>query len=134
VKEIQFYVLITVLAALEGGLVLAGILPPISSYSIGTVILSLAGLAAVAYMGRAFSNEGIKKVAIKGTIAGTVSIAIILLSAAIGIMVNVPVLGMSIPSAYLPLAFISIAVPNIILFTIFAVFGALIAKKLHKNA
>jgi len=132
-NEIQFYVLIAVLAALEGGLVLAGIMPPISSYSIGQIILSLAGIGTTAYMGWTFAKTGMKKVAIKGTIAGTISIAIILLSAAIGLMAGIPVLGMQIPSAYVPLAFISIAVPNIVLFMIAAILGTLTAKKLQKK-
>lgn len=133
IKEFRFYVLVAVLAALECSLILAGILEPMSHYSIGQVVLSLASLVTVAYMGWTLSKTGMKKVAVKGAVAGVISITITLSSAAIGIMVGTPVLGIEIPPSYLLPAFISIAVTNIILFMVSAVIGAFLAKKLQKN-
>ncbi|MFH0829561.1 MAG: hypothetical protein V1887_00160 [Candidatus Aenigmatarchaeota archaeon] len=133
-KEIVFYALVAVLTALECSLILVGILPPMSSYSTSQLVLNIASIAAVIYMGWTFTKTGMKKVAMKGAIAGGIIVTITLLSAIIGISAGIPVLGMAIQHEMLPLAFLSIAVSNVLLFTIFAVLGAFLARKLQKNA
>jgi len=130
-KEIQFYVLVVVTVALECGLILAGVLTPLSSYSIGNILFGLAVIAIVIYMGWNFSKIGLKNVAIKAVIAALINMAVISLATLIGYNIKKPVLGISLSSInYLPVALLSSSVANILIFTFVAVLGALLAQKL----
>lgn len=130
-KEIHFYVLVAVTVALECGLILAGILTPLSSYSIGNILFGLAVIAIVTYMGWNFSKIGLKNVAIKAVIAALINMAVISLATLIGYSIKNPVLGISLPSInYLPIALLPSSVANILIFIFFAVLGALLAQKL----
>jgi len=130
-KEIHFYVLVAVTVALECGLILAGVLTPLSSYSIGNIIFGLAVIAIVIYMGWNFSKLGLKKVAIKAVIAVIINIVVISLATLIGYNIKKPILGISLPSInYLPIALLSSSVVNILIFTFFAVLGAWLSQKL----
>ena len=130
-KEIQFYVLVAVTVTLECGLILAGILTPLSSYSIGNILFGLAVMAIVTYMGWNFSKLGLKNVAIKAVITVLINMAVISLAALIGYNIKKPVLGISLSSInYLPVALLSSSVVNILIFTFLAVLGAWLAQKL----
>jgi hypothetical protein len=130
IKSFRFYNAIAVLAVLEGLLILAGVLPPISSYSAGIVAFSLAQMAVVAYMGISLAKIGFKKVAVKGALAGLVMMAVVSVFSVIGYMYGIPVLGIPVQSAaYLPVALISMAIANALLFAAFAVVGALLVPK-----
>ncbi len=133
-KEIRFYVIIAALTVLESLLILAGILPPLSSYSAGQIVLILAQVATVIYMGFSFAKLGLKKVAVKGALAGLVMMAIVSVFSAIGYIKGIPVLGIPMQSAsYLPIVLLVTAIPNILLFAVFAVVGALLAQKFKKT-
>jgi predicted membrane-bound spermidine synthase len=130
-KEIQFYVLVAVTVALECGLILAGVLTPLSSYSIGNILFGLAVIAIVIYMGWNFSKIGLKNVAIKAVIAALINMAVISLATLIGYNIKKPVLGISLSSInYLPVALLSSSVANILIFTFVAVLGAWLAQKI----
>lgn len=129
-KGLRFYIAVALLAVLESLLILAGILPPLSSYSAGIIGFSLAQIAIVAYMGFSLAKLGLKKVAVKSVLAGIVMMAVISVFTAIGYIEGIPVLGLSFQSAYyLPIALLSMAVANALLFAVFAVVGALLAPK-----
>jgi len=129
-KEIRFYIIIAALTVLEGLLILAGVLPPLSSYSIGQIAIQLAGIFTVIFMGFGLAKLGLKKAAVKGALAGFVMMAIVSVFSVIGYIKGIPVLGISLQSAaYLPLALAAMVVSNIILFAAFAVAGALAGRK-----
>jgi hypothetical protein len=129
-KEIRFYILIAALTVLEGLLILAGILPPMASYSMGQIVISLAQIATVTYMGFSLAKLGLKKVAVKGALAGLVMMVIVSMFSLIGYVEGIPVLGISLQSAYyLPVALISMAIMNILLFAVLAAVGAALAPK-----
>lgn len=133
-KDKYFYNIIAVLTVLEGLLILTGILPPLSSYSVGQIVLSAAQLATVAYMGLRLAKLGLKKVAVKGALAGLVMMAVVSVFSVIGYVKGIPVLGISVQSAtYLPLVLLFMAVPNILLYAAFAVVGALAGRKKTKK-
>jgi len=129
-KAGKFLLIIAALTVLEGLLILAGILPPLSAYSAVQIIFILAQIATVAYMGFSLAKLGLKKIAVKGALAGLVMMAVVSVFSAIGYVRGIPVLGVPVQAAaYLPIVLLVIAVPNILLFAIFAIAGALLAPK-----
>jgi hypothetical protein len=129
-KELHFYVLFVAIAAVQTGLIMGGILDPLTSYSARNILFNVFVAAVVIYMGGAFSESGIKKVAMKGAIVAFVSVTVITCASLIGYTLRKPVLGISIPSAasmIVPLMLILLS--TLVLYAILAVVGALIVQR-----
>ncbi len=98
----RFIVAIAVLTLIEATLIIAGALPPISSYSPGNLLFALAKIAVVIYAGVVFAKQGqgLKKAALNGAILGlTTALTAVLVSLASKPFFNKPILGLSSPNA-----------------------------------
>jgi len=129
-KELSFYVLFVALFAAQTGLILGGVLAPVSSYSAGDILFSVIIAAGVIYMGWNLSDFGIKKVALKGVIVAFVGVTVIACASIIGYTIGKPVLGVSLPSAaYLVIPLLSIFLLSAILYALLAVGGSWVAQR-----
>jgi hypothetical protein len=129
-KEFHFYIIMPAIAALECGLILSGFLTPLSSYSAGNIAFSLVSVLVMICMGWTLSGLGLKKVALKGALAALAAVVVLSLFSIIGYGLGRPVLGMAVRSAYyLPAVLLSVSITNILIFTLFAAIGALLAGK-----
>jgi MFS family permease len=136
-KEIRFehlVALVAILSALRFSLVLADVLPPLSSNSPGHSLFVLANIAVMVYLGWTFSKGGLKSAAIKGAVAAFASSVILVFAMAIGTVVQKPVLGIAIPSfEMLLLVLLFTSMLNIAIGAILAVCGAWLARLLQKK-
>ena len=129
-KELYFYVLFAVIFAAQTGLIMGGVLGPLSSYSARNILFSVFVAAFVIYMGWNLSESGIKKVAIKGAIVAFVGVTVLACASIIGYTIGKPILGVSLPSAaYMFFPLLSILLLNVILYALLAVLGAWVAQK-----
>jgi hypothetical protein len=132
---LHFTLFVAILSLAECLLIFFEILPPLSSYSLGDVLFSLAKIAAIIWMGIVFYEKGLGKSAFYGGILGFTSSAVFVVVAYISkIYFEKPILGIVIPSGISFFIMISIIiVENILLGVIVAVCASLITKKLkHK--
>jgi hypothetical protein len=133
-KELYFYVLFAAIFAAQSGLILGGVLDPLSSYSARNILFSVIVAAVVIYMGWSLSESGIKKVAIKGAIVAFVGVTVLACAAIIGYTIGKPVLGVSLPSAaYLFVPILFILLLTAILYALFAVLGAGVAQRFRSS-
>jgi hypothetical protein len=133
-KLIHFYALFGALTALQCGAILAGLLPPLSSYSAGQMVFSLIIVAMVVYMGWSYAGLGLKRVAIKGAITALVTVAVVSLALVVGYSAKRPLLGVSIQSVYdLPVILLIRAVSGVLIYAFFAVLGAWLFKKIKSQ-
>ncbi len=129
-KSLYFYLLSGALAAFECGLILSGLLPPLSSYSTGQIVFGLIIVAMVVYMGWGYAGLGFKRVAIKGAIMALVSVAVVSLALVVGNSTKRPLLGVSLQSVYyLPVNLLIMAAFGVLIYAFFAVLGAWFSKK-----
>ena len=129
-KELYFYVLFAVLFAAQAGLIIGGVLDPVSSYSARNILFNVFVAVVVIYMGWNLSESGIKKVAIKGAIAAFVGVTVLACVSIIGYTIGKPILGVSLPSAaYLFVPLLVILFLNVILYAVLAVLGAGVAQR-----
>ncbi len=129
-KELYFYVLFVAIFAAQTGLIIGGVLDPVSSYSARNILFNVFVAAVVIYMGWNLSESGIKKVAIKGAIVAFVGITVIACASIIGYTIGKPILGVSIPSAaYLFVPLLTIFLSNVILYVLLAALGAAVAQR-----
>ncbi len=132
-KESRIIALMIVLAGLQTGLILVGILPPLSVNTLANILFLLARIAIIGYAGWIFSGLGFKEVAIKGGIVTLASVIPVSLATFIGMMVHKPVLGINFTSQiYLLINLLIIAIINVMLGAVLAVIGALIGRKFIK--
>jgi len=120
------------LSLIESILIFFDILPPLASYSSGNLLFSFAKLAAIAYAGILFYDEGLKKSAFYGGILGLVTASVVSLASFISkLYFKKPLLGISIPSgaSYL-LMMVIVILENVLLGMIIAVCAGWITKKL----
>lgn len=129
-KELYFYVLFAAIFAAQTGLIMDGVLDPVSSYSVRNIVFSVFVAVVVIYMGWNLSESGIKKVAIKGAIAAFVGVTVIACASIIGYTIGKPILGVSLPSAaYLFVPLLSLLLLSVILYALLAVLGAGVAQR-----
>jgi len=132
-KETRAIALIAALAAIQAGLILGGILPPISVNSSVNVLFNVARIGIVAYAGWMLSKNNFKDAAINGAIAALAGIIITFAATFIGMAMSIPVLGMAFPSqSYLMLTLVVMLIANVFLGAIVAVFGAWLGRKFKK--
>lgn len=132
-KESHIIALMIGLASLQTGLILLGILPPLSVNTLANILFLLARIAIIGYTGWIFSGLGFKEVAIKGGIVTLASVIPVCLATFIGMMVHKPVLGINFASQiYLLISLLIIAIINVMLGAVLAVIGALIGRKFIK--
>lgn len=132
-KETRIIAIIAALAAIQAGLILGGILPPMSVNSLGNVLFNIARLSIIAYAGWARSLQGFKDAVKYGAIAALVGVIVIFAAIFIGMSINIPVLGVAFPSqSYLMLFLIVMAIANVFLGAIVAVIGAWLGRKFKK--
>jgi hypothetical protein len=133
-KEIYFYALFAIIAALQSALILGGFLSPLFSYTPNNILFSLCVIAVVMYMGWSLAKLGLKKVAIKGAIAALVSYLVISLAAVVGYLITRPVLGIQLLSIYyLPIPLLVMTFLNVVLYAFFAALGALLAQNIKPS-
>lgn len=134
-EYIGFTVLAVLVAALKLGLILAGVLPPISSNSAGNLVFSLLQIAVIACMGWKFAKQGLKKVAVKGAVLMLAYVAVLCMAVLIGFYLKRPVLGAQVPSTYYLLVILTLnAAFNILVGAVIATCAAWIARKIKKPA
>jgi hypothetical protein len=132
-KEIRILFLMIALAGIQAGLILGGILPPLSVNSTVNMLFLFARIAIIGYMGWIFSGIGFKEVAIKGGIVTLASVITVYIGIFIGMTMQKTVLGISFISQ-LDLLFILLimGIINVMFGAVFAVFGAIIGRKFLK--
>ncbi|MFH1433445.1 MAG: hypothetical protein ABIG32_00940, partial [Candidatus Uhrbacteria bacterium] len=116
-------------------LVFVGILPPLSSYSIGNLLFSFARMATIIYAGILYFDKGLKKSALYGGILGFVMVAVFSLASFISkTYFRKPILGIVIPSdASYFLIMTIVILENVLLGVVIAVCASWITKKIkHK--
>ncbi|MCJ7571485.1 MAG: hypothetical protein MUO82_06370 [Candidatus Thermoplasmatota archaeon] len=129
-KELYFYVLFTAIIAAQTGLIMGGVLDPVSSYSARNIVFSVFVAAVVIYMGWNLSEFGIKKIAIKGAIVAFVGVTVLACASIIGYTIGKPILGVYLPSvAYMVLPLLYMLLLSAILYALLAVVGAWIAQR-----
>ncbi len=132
-KEIRIIALMIALAGIQAGLILGGILPPLSVNSLVNMLFLLARIAIIGYTGWIFSGLGFKEVAIKGGIVTLAAVITVYLAIFIGMIVHKPVLGISFASRlYLLFNLLITAIINVMFGAVFAVIGAIIGRKFMK--
>ena len=132
-KEIHIIALMIALTGIQAGLILGGILPPLSTNSSVNTLFLLARLAIIGYTGWIFSGSGFKEAAIKGGIVTLAAVITVYLGIFIGMTINKPVLGISFASRlYLLFNLLFMGIINLMFGTAFAVIGALIGRKFKK--
>ncbi len=132
-KESRIIALMIVLASLQAGLILVGILPPLSVNTLANTLFLLARIAIIGYTGWIFSGPGFKEAAKKGGVVALAAVIPVILAVLIGMMVHKPVLGINFASQLnLLINLLIIAIINVMLGVVLAVIGALIGRKLIK--
>ena len=122
---------IIILVIAESSLIIAGVLPPMASYSAGNLIFTFLRLAIFAYAGALALDGGLAKAARNGAILGFASSFLISLSTlAAKALLGISVLGISVPNpGYLYLVLAITVVGNSLLGALIAVIAFFIAKK-----
>lgn len=113
----------------EVALILAGILPPVLSYSAGNLLFAFVRLALAVYAG--IASDSLKKSALNGGIVAFSGVLVLCLAAfASSLSLKVTVLGVSsgIP---LPLLLAVIVVENAVIGAVLAVVAAWLARKVR---
>jgi hypothetical protein len=77
-------IIMMLLSLIQAVLIIIGVLPVISSYSIDNILFSIAGLALLAYLAFTRADEGLVTSALNGAVLGFVSSSITCASALIG--------------------------------------------------
>ncbi len=96
---LQLSALIALVSLVEMGLIIAGILPTIASYSPGNLLFLFARLALFIYAGILFAKEGVKKAARNGAILALVSALIVCAASLKGkFLLGKSVLGIPAPN------------------------------------
>jgi hypothetical protein len=123
------------LSFIEPALIIAGILPPIFTFSLGNILFALAGYAVVAYVAFSRADEGLKASAINGLALGFTSASIICSSGLIGSNIyGMPVIGISVDSKQsLFSILIMLIIESTILVTILSTLVTWLTIKLKKK-
>jgi hypothetical protein len=133
-KLLHFIALTVLLSLIESGLVLAGLLPPVLSYSPGNLLFSLASLAVIFCLGWTLAKLKWKQIALKSGLAMLAGVIVICLAALLGNYINKPVLGIQVQSfSMLLLVLAFIIIENVLLAVILALVAAFIARKITKK-
>ena len=121
------------LTGIRTGLILGGILPPLSVNSSVNTLFLLAHIAIIGYTGWIFSGIGFKVAAIKGGIVMLAAVITVYLGTFIGMTMHIPVFGISFASQ-LDLLFILLfmGIINVMFGAVIAVIGAIIGRKFIK--
>jgi len=130
-KEIRIIALMIALAGIQAGLILGGILPPLSINSSVNILFLLARIVIIGYTGWMFSGIGFKEAAIKGGIVALVAVITIYIGIFVGMTMHKPILGISFTSQlHLLLILLFMGIINVMFGAVFAVIGAIIRRKL----
>jgi len=123
------------LVLLESALIMAGLLAPVSSYSIGNILFLLARVLVIFYAGWSVAKSGLRVAAKNGAIVAAVAALVLFLSVFAGRLLGRPILGMGIPSDALSLlliVIINLAI-NVLIGTVIAVIGAFLRRSSTKS-
>jgi len=133
-KLIHFIALTALLSAAESGLILAGLLPPVASYSPGNLLFSLSRLAVILCLGWTLARLNWKPIALKAVLTMLAGVIVLCLATMLGYYLNKPVLGIQVPSfSMLLLVLAFIIIENVLLAVILALVAAFIARKTRKK-
>jgi hypothetical protein len=126
----QLSALIALVSLIEVGLIIAGILPPIASYSPGNLVFLFARLAIYVYAGILFAKEGVKKAARNGAILALVSALIVCAGSLTGkFLLGKSVLGIPAPNTEsLILILILVILGNTLMGTLIAGLAAFVKR------
>jgi hypothetical protein len=124
------------LVIFESVLVIAGILPPVMSYSLGNVVFAGLRLAIIAYAGTLILEGGMMRAAKQGAILGFASsFTLCLLTIVCKSFFNIAILGISVPSqSYLYIVLAISVLANSLLGAIVAAVSYFIAKLVVKKS
>ena len=126
-------ILFVALTVIEVGLMLAGVLPPLTSGSVINTLFSLAKLAIIAYAGWIFAHQGLKAAAIKGSILMAAGIFVLFLVSIISYAMTPNMLNLDSVS-YLVAAWGLMLLINVLAGIIIAVASALISNFVNKKS
>lgn len=133
-KDSHFAALAAAIAFVQGALILAGMMPPLSPESAIGALFSVVRMAIVFWQGWALAGSGLRHAAAKGALTTLSAIAVICAFALVGRQAGTPVLG--IPASFpvgLLLVFASTALANGVLGALVAAAGAWLALRTGKN-
>ncbi|MDO8726493.1 MAG: hypothetical protein Q7J35_10540 [Candidatus Methanoperedens sp.] len=129
-KEIRIIAFMIALTGIRAGLILGGILPPLSVNSSFNTLFLLAHIVIIGYTGWIFSRLGFKEAAIKGGIVTLAAVITIYLGLFIGMTIHKPVLGISFASQLdLVIILLFLGMINVMSGAVIAVIGAMIGRK-----
>jgi hypothetical protein len=108
---------------IEPALIIAGILPPVYTFSPGNILFALADYAVVAYVAFSRADEGLRVSAINGLALGFASASIICSAGLIGSNIyGMPVIGISVDSKqFLFSTLVMLVIESTILVSLFSV-------------
>jgi hypothetical protein len=119
------------LSAVESGLVLSSIIPPLASYSPITILFLLSRLVAVGWAGWLCAESGLKRAARSGAMVAASAMAVIVAAVAIGRSLGVPVLGIQAQDLMSLVIIIALTFAmNVLLGALVAVVAAFIRRTL----
>jgi hypothetical protein len=126
--------IVTALSLCEAGLVAAGALSPVLSYSLGNLLFAAARLGVVAYSGMRASGR-LSRAAFNGAILSGVSSLVLCLSSVVAKSAfGTPILGVSAPEGVMLVVFFAvIIVSNAVVGAVLAALVAVIAKALGRS-
>jgi hypothetical protein len=135
-KIFWFVVLIAAIIAVECSLILAGVLPVLSTYSFGQIAFTVVMFGAIFYMGWSLyrPKKPIRSVLLRGAGVSLAGVVILCLAVLIGFYSGRPVLGVALPAAIYVIPILAIdAAVNALMGAFFAGCGALAARKMKRK-
>jgi len=128
--------LLTILLSfIEPALIIAGILPPIFTFSPGIILFAIADYAVVAYVAFSRADEGLKASAINGLALGFTNALIICSSGLVGShFYGTPVIGVSVDSQQsLFSILVLLIIESTLIVAVFSILVTWLAIKLKKK-
>jgi len=135
-KIFWFAALIAVIIAVECSLILAGVLPVLSTYSFGQIAFTVVMFGVIFYMGWSLyrPKKPIRSVLLRGAGVSLAGVVILCLAVLIGFYSGRPVLGVALPAAIYVIPILAIdAAVNAVMGAFFAGCGVLAARKMKRK-
>jgi len=135
-KIFRFAALIAAIIAVECSLILAGVLPVLSTYSFGQIAFTVVMFGVIFYMGWTLyrPKNPLRSILLRGAGVSLAGVVILCLAVLIGFYSGRPVLGVALPAAIYVIPILAIdAAVNVVMGAFFAGCGALAARKMKRK-